>query len=115
MWLGKRARDWFSNRCLEVGEDEPLTLNFPGGSGRWGIRRSTFREEGLPHELLVLTDLSRTLREEERRAWQRLVRVLGHEMNNPPAPIKSLSATLETLPRRDPPPPALQEGAGAGV
>ncbi len=39
---------------------------FPGGSGRWGVRKSNFREHGLPHELLVLTDLSRTLREEER-------------------------------------------------
>ena len=64
--------------CFDADDDEPLTLSFPGGSGRWGIRRSTFREQGLPHELLVLTDLSRTLREEERRAWQRLVRVLGH-------------------------------------
>src|SRR5207245_9701568 len=80
--LGKTASELSLDTCLEVSEDEPLTLNFPGASGRWGIRRSTFREEGLPHELLVLTDLSRTLREEERRAWQRLVRVLGHEMNN---------------------------------
>src|SRR5205814_6479719 len=79
--LGRTASELSLGTCLEANEDEPLTLNFPGASGRWGIRRSTFREEGLPHELLVLTDLSRTLREEERRAWQRLVRVLGHEMN----------------------------------
>src|SRR5206468_1721189 len=79
--------------CYDVDEDEPLALSFPGGSGRWGVRRSTFREHGLPHELLVLTDLSRTLREEERRAWQRLVRVLGHEMNNSLAPIKSLAGS----------------------
>jgi two-component system, NtrC family, nitrogen regulation sensor histidine kinase NtrY len=90
-------------------------LNFPGGSGRWGIRRSTFREEGLPHELLVLTDISRTLREEERRAWQRLVRVLGHEMNNSLAPIKSLAASLESLLRRDPLPQDWKDDASAGL
>src|SRR6266480_662175 len=77
--LGKTAQELGLHTCFSADDDEPLTLNFPGASGRWGIRRSTFREQGLPHELLVLTDLSRTLREEERRAWQRLVRVLGHE------------------------------------
>ncbi|PYL82893.1 MAG: PAS domain-containing sensor histidine kinase, partial [Verrucomicrobia bacterium] len=80
--LGKTAKELGLDACYDADEDEPLTLSFPGASGRWGIRRSTFREQGLPHDLLVLTDLSRTLREEERRAWQRLVRVLGHEMNN---------------------------------
>ena len=113
--LGKTANELALDRCLDVNEDEPLTLNFPGASGRWGIRRSTFREEGLPHELLVLTDLSRTLREEERRAWQRLVRVLGHEMNNSLAPIKSLAASLESLLRRDPLPPDWKDDAGAGL
>src|SRR5216110_3489060 len=113
--LGKTANELALDRCLETNEDEPLTLNFAGGSGRWGVRRSTFREEGLPHELLVLTDLSRTLREEERRAWQRLVRVLGHEMNNSLAPIKSLAASLESLLRRDPLPPDWKDDAGAGL
>jgi two-component system nitrogen regulation sensor histidine kinase NtrY len=113
--LGKTAKELVLDRCLDADEDEPLTLNFPGASGRWGVRRSTFREQGLPHELLVLTDLSRTLREEERRAWQRLVRVLGHEMNNSLAPIKSLAASLESLLRRDPLPPDWKDDAGAGL
>ncbi len=54
--LGRTASELSLGPCLEANEDEPLTLNFPGASGRWGIRRSTFREAGLPHELLVLTD-----------------------------------------------------------
>jgi two-component system, NtrC family, nitrogen regulation sensor histidine kinase NtrY len=113
--LGKTADELALNRCLEANEDEPLTLNFAGASGRWGVRRSTFREEGLPHELLVLTDLSRTLREEERRAWQRIVRVLGHEMNNSLAPIKSLAVSLASLMRRDPLPPDWKDDASAGL
>jgi two-component system, NtrC family, nitrogen regulation sensor histidine kinase NtrY len=113
--LGKTAKELALDTCLDVNEDEPLTLNFPGASGRWGIRRSTFREQGLPHELLVLTDLSRTLREEERRAWQRLVRVLGHEMNNSLAPIKSLAASLESLLRREPLPPDWKDDTSAGL
>src|SRR5881394_1382683 len=113
--LGKTAKELGLDACYDADEDEPLTLSFPEGSGRWGVRRSTFREKGLPHELLVLTDLSRTLREEERRAWQRLVRVLGHEMNNSLAPIKSLAASLESLLRRDPPPADWKDDARTGL
>src|SRR5437868_9074332 len=113
--LGKQARDLGLAACLEANEDAPLSLAFPGATGRWGVRRSTFREHGLPHELLVLTDLSRTLREEERRAWQRLVRVLGHEMNNSLAPIKSLAGSLETLLRREPMPRDWKDDAESGL
>src|SRR3954465_14733891 len=113
--LGKTAQELGLHACFGADDDEPLTLSFPGGSGRWGIRRSTFREQGLPHELLVLTDLSRTLREEERRAWQRLVRVLGHEMNNSLAPIKSIAGSLATLLRREPPPPDWKDDARSGL
>src|SRR5436309_9982089 len=113
--LGRNADQLGLAPCFDVDQDEPLSLSFPGGSGRWRVGRSTFREHGLPHDLLVLTDLSRTLREEERRAWQRLVRVLGHEMNNSLAPIKSLAASLESLLRRDPPPPDWQDDARSGL
>jgi two-component system nitrogen regulation sensor histidine kinase NtrY len=113
--LGKTARDLSLQACFSADDDEPLTLSFPGASGRWGIRRSSFREQGLPHELLVLTDLSRTLREEERRAWQSLVRVLGHEMNNSLAPIKSLAASLESLLQRDPLPSDWKDDASSGL
>src|SRR6202140_2446364 len=113
--LGRRARDLGLEICCDSDQDAPLTLTFPGGSGRWGVRRSSFRERGLPHELLVLTDLSRTLREEERNAWQRLVRVIGHEMNNSLAPIKSIAGSLETLIRRDPPPADWRDDARRGL
>ena len=65
------------------------------------MRRSTFRQGGRPHQLLVLADVSRPLREEERQAWQRLVRVLGHEINNSLAPIKSIAGSLESMLARD--------------
>ncbi|MDQ2918607.1 MAG: ATP-binding protein, partial [Verrucomicrobiota bacterium] len=113
--LGRRASDLNLEIVLEADQDAPLTATFPGGTGRWGVRRSTFREHGLPNELVVLTDLSKTLREEERNAWQRIVRVLGHEMNNSLAPIKSIAGSLETLLRRDPKPPDWQDDARSGL
>ncbi len=99
--LGHTARELGLDRILEEPERSQSTStvqhSFPGAVGRWNIRRSTFRQEGLPHRLLVLTDLSRTLRQEERQAWQRLIRVLGHELNNSLAPIQSTAATLAKL------------------
>lgn len=88
---------------------------FPGGPGRWEIRRSTFRERGLPHRLLVISDLSQTLREEERQAWQRLIRVLGHELNNSLAPIHSMASTLAGLLTREPPPEDWKEDMQRGL
>lgn len=81
---------------------QTVQRTFPGGAGRWGINRSTFREGGLPHSLLVISDLTRPLREEELQAWQRLVRVLGHELNNSLTPIKSIAGSLQSMVRRDP-------------
>ena len=102
-------------RLSRADEDAPLTLSFPAAPAAGACAGAHFRERGLPHELLVLTDLSRTLREEERNAWQRLVRVLGHEMNNSLAPIKSIAGSLETLIRRDPPPPDWRDDARSGL
>lgn len=86
-----------------------------GGPGRWEVRRTTFRLGGLPHDLLVLSDVSRPLREQERQAWQRLIRVIGHELGNSLGPIKSIAGSLETLLRRDPPPPDWREDMRRGL
>jgi nitrogen fixation/metabolism regulation signal transduction histidine kinase len=105
--LGRTSDDLGLTPCLD-GHDEPgpytMQMVFPGGVGRWEIRRGTFREGGMQHQLLVLTDLSQTLREEERSAWQRLLRVLGHELNNSLAPIKSVAGSLADLIKREPQP-----------
>ena len=71
----------------------------PGGfAARWSVRRSTFRLRGVPHTLLVMSDVSAALRTEERSAWQRLIRVLSHEINNSLTPIKSVAGTLRLRP-----------------
>jgi two-component system nitrogen regulation sensor histidine kinase NtrY len=94
--LGFTAEEVGLGACLEGEPARMMELAFPGGSGRWGLRRGTFRQGGLPHHLVVLSDLSRTLRDEERKAWQRLIRVLGHELNNSLAPIQSVAQSLES-------------------
>jgi two-component system nitrogen regulation sensor histidine kinase NtrY len=102
--LGRHASELGLADSLEGEAPRVLNATFPAGPGRWEIRRSSFRQGGRPHEMLVLSDLSQALREEERLAWQRLIRVIGHEMNNSLAPIKSIAGSLASLVERDPPP-----------
>ena len=86
--------------CLQIDQAAVVRRAFPGGTGSFEVRRFRFRQSGLPYDLLVITDLSRALREEERQTWQRLIRVLGHELNNSLAPIKSMAGTLADLTAR---------------
>ncbi len=113
--LGRRASELGLAECLEGEVPRTAQMVFPGGIGRWGISRSTFREEGMRHQLLVMADLSRALREEERQAWQRLLRVLGHELNNSLAPIRSIAGSLESLIGREPLPADWQEDVKGGL
>lgn len=106
--LGKPAERLVGRQAASLGLAAMLTGDaprvhtkvFPGGAGRWEVRRSTFRQDGRPHTLLVVSDVSRTLREEELLAWQRLVRVLSHEINNSLAPIKSIAGSLTSVVER---------------
>jgi nitrogen fixation/metabolism regulation signal transduction histidine kinase len=98
--LGRSATELGLAGCLEFDNPQIVTIAFPGKSGRWEIRCGTFREGGLAHQLVVISDLSRALREEERQAWQRLIRVLGHELNNSLAPIKSVAENMVSLLKR---------------
>jgi two-component system, NtrC family, nitrogen regulation sensor histidine kinase NtrY len=101
--------------CLDGEAPRTLDAPFPGGAGPWELRRSVFRQDGRPRTLVVLADLSRALREEERQAWQRLVRVLGHEINNSLTPIQSIASQLADAARKTPRPPDLDEDLASGL
>ncbi|MCC6319779.1 MAG: PAS domain S-box protein [Gemmatimonadaceae bacterium] len=100
-----------------LGGDSPRVYDhaFPERAGRWEVRRTTFRQEGRPHVLLVVTDVTRTLREEELLAWQRLVRVLSHEINNSLAPIKSIAGSLRAMSDQAPGAPGAREDLHRGL
>jgi two-component system, NtrC family, nitrogen regulation sensor histidine kinase NtrY len=92
--LGRSATEIGLAACMEAESETVIPLPFQGPNARWMVRRSSFRQKGVPHSLVVLSDVGRALREEERGAWQRLIRVLGHELNNSLTPIKSIAGTL---------------------
>ena len=95
--LGRTAEQVGLADCLVGESPRTMDVTFPGAAGRWEVRRGSFRQNGRPHTLLVLADVTKALREEELQAWRRLVRVLSHEINNSLAPIKSIAGSLQTL------------------
>jgi nitrogen fixation/metabolism regulation signal transduction histidine kinase len=101
--LGRTAQQLGLAQTLAAGE-ATVDLQFPGGAGRYDVRLGAFRQDGRPHTLLVLADVTRALREEELQAWRRIVRVLSHEINNSLAPIRSIAGTLQALLSRTPRP-----------
>jgi len=113
--LDRRADELGLDECLTAEVPRIVPATFPGGTGRWALRRTAFRQGGRPHELLVISDVSQPLREEERQAWQRLIRVLGHELNNSLAPIKSIAGSLSFLLGRDALPADWRDDATRGL
>jgi nitrogen fixation/metabolism regulation signal transduction histidine kinase len=99
--LGQTAHEIGLEACLLGPEQSTLQASFPGGAGRFGVRRTGIRERGLPLDLIVISDLTQALSEQELQAWQRLVRVLGHELNNSLTPIKSIAGSLASIVARE--------------
>ncbi len=113
--LGTSATRLHLREGLDGPAPRTIEINLAGGQGRWELKRTTIRQEGAPLQLLVLSDLSRALREEERLAWKRIIRVLSHEINNSLAPIKSIAGSLRTLMGRQPAPRQLRSDLAGGL
>jgi nitrogen fixation/metabolism regulation signal transduction histidine kinase len=113
--VGRKADEIGLGECFVGAGPSIVNVTFPGGTGRWEVRTGHFRQGGVPLELLVITDVSRSLRDEERQAWQRLIRVLGHEINNSLTPIKSIAHSLDRLLERRPLPEDWDGDARAGL
>ena len=95
--LGRDADSLGMAALLQGETPRRVDTELAGQGGPYELRRSQFRREGLPHTLVVLADLRRVVREEERAAWQRIVRVLSHEINNSLAPIQSIATSLQAV------------------
>ncbi len=121
--LGKTEDELFGQSAAELALSEVLTGKVPRllednlalAKGAWELRRGSFRMSGAPHTLVVLSDVGDVLREQERDAWKRLIRVMGHEINNSLAPIQSIADNLHLLIQRSPLPDDWQEDVASGL
>ncbi len=94
---GKRADELGAREFLSGSSERSVTLEGQAAPAAWELRRGVFHRGGRRYRFVLLSSLQRVRREEERAAWQRLVRVLGHEVNNTLAPIQSLSSTCRGM------------------
>jgi len=101
--------------CLEGPAPRIMDIALPGGMGRWELRRGNYRDKGVVHQLLFLSDLTRTLHEEERLAWKRLIQILRHEIGNSLTPIQSVAGSLRSLAERKPRPEDWEEDLSKGL
>ncbi len=99
--LGRQANNLGLEVCLDGATPRVIDLVLPVGVRRWELRRTTYREKGISHQLIFLSDLTRTLHEEERLAWKRLIQIMRHEINNSLTPIQSVAHTLQDRVRKD--------------
>lgn len=113
--LGSTAAELSLESCLSGPSARTVELEIDGLVGRWEMRRGSFRQHGRPNHLLVLSDVSRALQAEELAAWKRLIRVIGHELNNSLAPITSLAGSLERVVDQDPLPEDWRSDLGRGL
>ncbi|MFP2963541.1 sensor histidine kinase [Myxococcus sp. 1LA] len=113
--MGKGAGALGLLDLLEGPVPRRLTRSFVEEGGPYELRRGSFRQGGLPHQLVVLADLRLALREQEREAWRRLVRVLSHEINNSLAPIGSIAEALRDTLLMEPRPSDWEEDAKSGL
>jgi two-component system nitrogen regulation sensor histidine kinase NtrY len=95
--LGVSITDTVLAQFLDSTEPRLVDLRFPGAEGRWQITQHHYRQQGQASRILFIADLRQVLSDEEIAAWQRLIRVIGHEVNNSLTPITSLCQTLNGM------------------
>lgn len=113
--IGRQAGELGLQNLLQGGTERIVNLALPGGIGRWKLHRGRYREDGRPHHLLILTDLTRTLHDEERAAWKRMLQILRHEINNSLAPICSIANSLIELRKQSPRPDDWEDDLRQGL
>jgi two-component system nitrogen regulation sensor histidine kinase NtrY len=113
--IGCHAEQFGLDLCLKGPTPRIVDLSLPGGVGRWELRRATYREKGLSHQLVFLSDMTRTLHEEERQAWRRLIQILRHEINNSLTPIQSVAQSLQTCLKQQSRPKGWEEDVREGL
>lgn len=85
------------SEAITSGKSKIMPISFYDQQRKYHVHLEEYREQGKQQKLLFITDVSNMLRSEERKAWQALVRVISHEINNSLAPITSISQSLHRL------------------
>ncbi len=86
---------------LKPGKRELLRFLSPAGVLRLSVAATAFRLQGDWYRLISLQDIRDELEEQELESWQKLIRVLTHEIMNSVTPVSSLSNALNEMLREE--------------
>jgi two-component system nitrogen regulation sensor histidine kinase NtrY len=75
--------------AIQSGQQGLLHLGEPVSI--WHLSVSSFSLNQKTHQLYLLKPMTREIHREEVKAWKKLLRVIGHELNNTLAPLSSLA------------------------
>jgi two-component system, NtrC family, nitrogen regulation sensor histidine kinase NtrY len=82
---------------IKPGDNKLVKMQFEDDFLQLAIYASTIKVKDKLVYLVTIKDIQNVLEEQETEAWQKLIRVLTHEIMNSITPIASLSATLEMM------------------
>jgi nitrogen fixation/metabolism regulation signal transduction histidine kinase len=82
---------------IKPGENKLVKVQYEDDFLQLAIYGSTIKVKDKLIYLVTIKDIQNVLEEQETEAWQKLIRVLTHEIMNSITPIASLSSTLDLM------------------
>lgn len=77
-------------QALEGGGETLVTVAVAGADETFHVSRRAFELNARRHTLLLVQRLTPELRRQEVALWKKVIRIIGHELSNSLAPIRSL-------------------------
>lgn len=84
-------------KSLKTGERELVKIELDNKSMQWSLQANEFSLRDQKLKLISFQNISGELEERELEAWQKLIRILRHEIMNSITPIVSLTATIDSM------------------
>jgi len=82
---------------LSSGQSELIRLILRGELMHLSVYVTEFKLHDIPHKLVSIQNIKEELEAQELESWQKLIRVLTHEIMNSVTPISSLSAAINEI------------------
>lgn len=79
---------------IKINEREMIKMNIDNNLEQWAVQAVELRIQDEILKLVSFQNIKTELEEQELDAWQKLIRILTHEIMNSVAPIASLSSTI---------------------
>ncbi|MEO1582303.1 MAG: ATP-binding protein [Pseudomonadota bacterium] len=86
--------------ALAVGQDAMVSVTAAKEQERYHLSCSEFTLNARNHRLFLLKRLTQELNRQEVATWKKVIRLIGHELNNSLAPISSMAHSAKLLSSR---------------